>query len=117
METWDAIRARRDVRRFADLPLPDAELDRILDARRRTPSSRNSQPWDFVVVTDRDQQVGLAAVWRYGEQDIARAVLGLPADRCCVYLMALGYPADAPLRPIRRPDRRPFTDVVHRGRW
>ena len=29
----------------------------------------------------------------------------------------LGYPADGPLKPITELDRRPFDDVVHRGRW
>ena len=53
MDTWDAITSRRDVREFQDRPLADDELDRILEAGRRAPSSRNWQPWDFVVVTDR----------------------------------------------------------------
>jgi nitroreductase len=44
-------------------------------------------------------------------------VLGLPADRRCAYLIALGYPADRALRPLRRPDRRPLPDVAHYGRW
>jgi nitroreductase len=52
-----------------------------------------------------------------GDQEMARRVLGLPEDRVCAYLLALGYPADRPLRPIERPDRRDFDDVVHRGRW
>ena len=30
---------------------------------------------------------------------------------------SLGYPADRPLTPIKNPKRRPFGDVVHRGRW
>jgi nitroreductase len=64
METWDAIRARRNVREFADRPLPGEDLARILEAGRRAPSSRNWQPWDFVVVTDRDQLRELAKVWR-----------------------------------------------------
>jgi nitroreductase len=64
METWDAIRARRNVREFADRPLPGEDLERILEAGRRAPSSRNWQPWDFVVVTDRDQLRELAKVWR-----------------------------------------------------
>ena len=51
------------------------------------------------------------------DQELARKVLGLPSDRFCAYLIAFGYPADRPLRPIARPDRRPFDDVVHRGRW
>ena len=31
--------------------------------------------------------------------------------------MDLGYPADRPLRPTWRPNRRPVDEVVHRGRW
>jgi len=57
---WDAIASRRDVREFADRPVADADLDQILEAGRRSPSSRNTQPWDFVVVTDRQQLAGLA---------------------------------------------------------
>ena len=84
MEAWDAIRARRNVRQFADRPLPAADLDRILEAGRRAPSSRNWQPWDFVVVTDRRQLEELAKVWR-GADHVARAAaaiacLGLVLD-------------------------------------
>jgi nitroreductase len=64
METWDAIRARRDVREFENRPLAREELAHILEAARRTPSSSNRQRWDFVVVTDRDRLVQLAGVWR-----------------------------------------------------
>jgi nitroreductase len=171
VETWDAIRARRNVRQYSDRPISSADLDRILEAGRRTPSSMNEQRWDFVVVTDRKQLQELAKVWRYGrhvassaatvaliapetddpdtecsieydlgqvtmsmmlaaadlgigsghsavmDQDQARKVLGLPKDRRCAYLIAFGYPADRPLVPLRNPDRRPFDDVVHRGRW
>jgi nitroreductase len=51
------------------------------------------------------------------DQDLARELLGFPEDRRCAWLISLGYPDDRPLRPLRRPDRRPFEDVVHRGRW
>src|SRR4029453_15728744 len=54
METWDALRARRNVRTYEDRAIPDDDLDRILEAGRRTPSSMNQQAWDFVVVSDRD---------------------------------------------------------------
>jgi nitroreductase len=64
METWDAIRTRRDVRTFDHRAIPGDDLDRILEAGRRSPSSSNWQPWDFVVVTDRDQLRELAGVWR-----------------------------------------------------
>ncbi len=171
METWDAIRARRNVRRYADRPIDQADLDRILEAARRTPSSVNQQAWDFVLVTDRDNLQELSKIWRYaahvgtsaatialvipvsddrderdtfqydigqatmsimlaaadlgigsghasvGDQALARRILGLPEDREVAILVALGYPADRPLTPVRRPNRRAFDDVVHRERW
>ena len=55
METWDVIRSRRNVRSYTEQPIPAADLDRILEAGRRSPSSTNWQPWNFVVVTDRAQ--------------------------------------------------------------
>lgn len=64
METWDAIRARRNVREFVSEPVSEADLDRILEAGRRAPSSQNWQPWDFVVVTDADRLERLAGVWK-----------------------------------------------------
>jgi nitroreductase len=64
METWEAIESRRNVRSFADRPIPAADLDRILEAGRRSPSSQNWQPWDFILVTDRQQLRDLAPVWR-----------------------------------------------------
>jgi nitroreductase len=171
METWDAIRARRNVRAYQKRPITTESLDRILEAGRRAPSSMNQQPWDFVVVTDRDRLRRLAHVWRYGahlaraaaaiafvapptvdpdqretngfdmgqavmsamlaaadlgigschsavgDQAVVRELLGLPAERECIILLSLGYPADRPLEPIGRPARRPFRDVAHRERW
>lgn len=80
VETWDAIRARRDVRDFQDRPIPPDALDRILEAARRTPSASNQQRWDFVVVTDRQQLERLARVWR-GAAHVAdsAATIGLVA--------------------------------------
>ncbi len=64
METWEAIRSRRNVRAFTDEPVEREALSRILEAGRRSPSSQNRQPWDFVVVTDRDRLGELSKVWR-----------------------------------------------------
>lgn len=65
MEVWTAIITQRAVRAFADQPIPEELLERILDAGRRAPSSKNEQPWEFVVVTDRQRLQQLAAVGRY----------------------------------------------------
>src|SRR5438105_13494364 len=64
MKTWDAIRSRRNVRQYTNEPIARADLERILEAGRRAPSSMNWQPWHFVVVTDREQLVELAKVWQ-----------------------------------------------------
>ena len=48
---------------------------------------------------------------------LARRLLGFPEDRFCAWLITLGAPADRPLTPIERPNRRPFEEVVHRGDW
>jgi|SRR5580658_7516408 nitroreductase len=52
-----------------------------------------------------------------GDQELARNILGVPADQDVAYLLGIGYPADRPLRPIARPNRRPIDEVVRRGRW
>jgi nitroreductase len=72
METWYAICSRRDVRQFREEPLRRALLERILEAGRRSPSSSNWQPWDFVVVTDRDALIELAKVWQ-GARHVAQS--------------------------------------------
>jgi nitroreductase len=171
VETWDAIRSRRNVRSYTGQAIAPGDLDRVLEAARRTPSAGNQQTWDFVVCTDPEQLAQLARVSRAArhvagspatialvapttedarthdliqldlgqatmsimlaaadlgigsahagvhDQELARRLLGFPEDRFCALLVSLGYPADRPLAPIERPDRRPFADVVHRGHW
>jgi len=67
METWDAIRARRNVRQYTDQPIAHEDLERICEAGRRSPSAGNWQPWNFIVVTDRAQLIELALARRRGE--------------------------------------------------
>jgi nitroreductase len=52
-----------------------------------------------------------------GDQDLARKLLGFPEDHFCAFLIALGYPSDGRLAPLEKLNRRPFDEVVHRGRW
>ncbi|MGH2446060.1 MAG: nitroreductase family protein [Candidatus Limnocylindria bacterium] len=65
METWQAINSVRVVREFSDRPLADDDVGRILNAGRRTGSSKNVQEWAFIVVRDRDHLGELASVGRY----------------------------------------------------
>ncbi|MET1232146.1 MAG: nitroreductase family protein [Candidatus Limnocylindrales bacterium] len=65
MDTWIAIDTVRVVRRFADRPIEPQHLLRILNAARRTGSSKNDQDWAFIVVRDRARLVALADVGPY----------------------------------------------------
>ncbi len=68
----------------------------------------------LIAATDLGIGTGHSSV---GDQEKARAILGVPDDHLVAFLLGVGYPADRPLRPIRTPNRRPFSEVVHHGRW
>ncbi|EUA28603.1 nitroreductase family protein [Mycobacterium intracellulare 1956] len=68
----------------------------------------------MIAATDLGIGTGHSSV---GDQEKARAILGVPDDHLVAFLLGVGYPADRPLRPIRTPNRRPFSEVVHHGRW
>ncbi len=53
MNTSDAIRLKRAVRTFTAEPLPEATIHAILNAGRRAQSSKNTQPWHFIAITDK----------------------------------------------------------------
>src|SRR6202142_391321 len=76
METWDAIRARRNVRSYRTDPVPAEDLERIAEAAWRAPSASNRQHWTFIIVTDPDQLRALSTVWR-GAGHIAGAAAAI----------------------------------------
>src|SRR5438876_696190 len=76
MSVWDAISTRRAVRDFADRPLASDHLDRILQAGRRSGSSKNLQRWEFIVCRDRDHLHELAAVGPWAAH-LAGAAVGI----------------------------------------
>ena len=173
LSVWDAVTSHRVVRRFADRPLDDEHLERILHAGRRANSSKNQQRWAFIVCRDRTHLRELAAVgpyaghlagaavavalvtpdpartdaplsvmfdlgqaadsmmlvaWELGigsvpatvyEQDLARSLLGYPADHHCEFLLSFGYPADPAdlTRPLRAGGRLPLDELIHEERW
>jgi nitroreductase len=53
MDAFLAIASRREVRDYADTPIPDEVVHRILDAGRLSGSSQNTQKWEFVVLGDK----------------------------------------------------------------
>src|SRR5215467_2818112 len=83
METWDAIRARRNVRQYTDQPIAHEDLERICEAGRRSPSAGNWQPWNFVVVTDRAQLM-ITRISRRSARASARHSLTVRDQPWCV---------------------------------
>ena len=67
MNTWEAINSVRVIRDFAERPLSAEHEARILNAARRTGSSKNEQTWAFIVIHDRDHLRQLTGVGRYAD--------------------------------------------------
>lgn len=65
MTIQDAIRSKRAVRHYKDEAVPKNIIQQILDTARWSQSSKNTQPWQFVVVTDNDTLQHLAETGDY----------------------------------------------------
>jgi nitroreductase len=64
VDIQQVIRTRHAVRTFSDRPVPEDVMRAILDAGRRSQSSKNTQPWHFIVIQDRNT---LKAVSQLGD--------------------------------------------------
>jgi nitroreductase len=67
MDVWDAIDSVRVIRDFADRPLSPEDEARILNAARRTGSSKNEQTWAFIAIHDRELLRQLTRVGKYAD--------------------------------------------------
>jgi nitroreductase len=76
MDVFEAVRTILAVRRYQDRPVPEAVLRRILEAGRLTGSGMNMQPWDFIVVRDREMLRRLGALAQTGPY-VAEAPLAI----------------------------------------
>ena len=65
METLEAIRTKRSIRRFAGQPVPDATIWDILNAGRMSQSSKNDQPWTFILIQDNERLKAVSGCGAY----------------------------------------------------
>jgi len=65
MNVSDAIRLKRAVRKFQDKPLPEEVVHAILNAGRRSQSSKNEQGWQFIAIRDKDILKALSETGTY----------------------------------------------------
>jgi nitroreductase len=73
VDPYLAIASKRDERAYADTPIPAEVRERILDSGRLSGSSKNRQPWEFVVVSGQAQERLAEAV--YAPENVRSAAL------------------------------------------
>lgn len=76
MNVFEATRTLLAMRRYRDQPVPEVVVRRIVEAGRLTGSSKNGQPWHFIVVEHRDTLQHLGSLARSGRY-IAEAPLAI----------------------------------------
>ena len=76
MTTYDTIRTKRAIRNFSDQPISDADLAKILNAGRWSGSSKNIQPWHFVVLRDRERLTTLSECGQFARH-LSGATVGI----------------------------------------
>ena len=85
MDVYECLRSRRTVRQFSQGEVSDETLNRILDAARWAPSSRNQQPWHLVVLRNRETLDRIGKVAKtgsfIGDAPLAIAIVMERADQ------------------------------------
>ncbi len=76
MNVADAIRLKRAVRKFQDVSLPEDVVHAILNAGRRSQSSKNEQGWQFVVIRDKATLKALSECGEWAKH-LAGAAMGV----------------------------------------
>ncbi len=54
MDAFEAIQKRHSIRSFTGEDMPKEALEKIVDAGRLAASGNNLQPWDFIIITNKD---------------------------------------------------------------
>jgi nitroreductase len=158
MEVLEAIKTRRAIRRYKKEPVPPELIEQLLEGGRWAPSSTNSQPWEFIVITDPEtkkkishafvigpflteaplaiavlvnpwrtacpvqdgsiaayaiwlaaQGLGLGACWiNPNISGPVKRILGIPATKKLITVLAIGYPDEAPVH-----NRKKLEDFVY----
>ncbi|TIH13076.1 nitroreductase family protein [Marinifilum sp. JC120] len=65
MDVFEAIHSRRSIRKYEDKPVSEEIVKEILGAAMMAPSAGNAQPWQFVVVDDREKLETVSAINKY----------------------------------------------------
>ncbi len=83
---FDALYSQRQITRYRSDPVPREAIDKVIEAATKAPSGGNSQPWEFVVITDRDLVEKVGRV--YGDEWLGARGAEPPPDEPPVYRAA-----------------------------
>ena len=76
MDVSEAIRTKRAIRKFQEKPLPEDVIHAILNAGRRSQSSKNEQAWQFIAMRDKSILTALSECGTWAGH-LAGAALGV----------------------------------------
>ncbi|MFZ2411313.1 MAG: nitroreductase family protein [Candidatus Methanoperedens sp.] len=99
MDVLEAIRNRSVVRQFKSEIIPDDVLQKILEAARWAPSPFNTQPWEFIIIRDKETLKSISKYARYSgylqAAPMAIAVVVQPVDGKFSWINSIGEPGFA----------------------
>ncbi len=105
MDVFEAIRNRCSVREFKPEIIPDEALRKILDAARWAPSPFNTQPWEFIIIKDKETLKAISRYARYSgylaDAPMAIAVVVPPLDIKFSWTERLGEPRFAAAKAVQ----------------
>lgn len=86
----DILKKRRSIRKFEERAIEAEQVEALIEALLRSPSSRGLNPWEFVMVTDRDKLCALSRAKPHGAEFLAEAALAIVVaanpQRCDVWI-------------------------------
>lgn len=80
MDTLECIKTRRSIRKFTSEPIPRKDLEELIDIARWSPSYKNSQPWEVLILSGAKKKelsktlVGLLEDGKESKPDLAPPV-------------------------------------------
>lgn len=63
----DAIFNRRSIRKYKDKPVEKEKIEKLLRAAMQAPSAGNQQPWEFIVIQDKENLKKLSGMSPYSK--------------------------------------------------
>ncbi len=73
----DLLYSRHSIRDYSDKPIESEKIEALIEAALLSPTSRNREPWEFIVVTDKTVLKQLSSAKPHGAEFLADAALGI----------------------------------------